>query len=249
MGDRGQSDIGGVDELVSATDVADRRDELAAELREHAGEVAREVAMLQGGDYGQQVFETGSGTWTLKYEGGDVDYLRFEPRSGVEIYAVSSKQQPEPDALARALDDYGAFVAAYNEYVASMDGRLEDVEPSFPEVASTAALVEDRDRILRRVREAANAMASELHRYEGEYGTYATTVSGTRWELKWDGDVAAYLRVGGSDGTYLLSQYQPPPVTEVRRLVADVPAFVEAFNEEVAALEAGLAAVSFTPES
>ena len=226
-------------------EVAERRDELAARVRDHAGRIARELAVLQGGDYGQETFDTDGGSWTLKYEAGDVQYLRFEPKSGSETYVVSSKQPPEPEPLEAAMADYGAFVAAYNEYVRSFDGLLADVPDDFPEIESTAELVAERDRIVDRIREVGNAMAGQLHRYDGEYGTYATTISGTRWELKWEGDVASYLRVGGADGTYLLSQYGPPAAPEVRRLADDVPAFVEAFNDHVDDLEADLARVSF----
>ncbi|TMT85618.1 hypothetical protein E2L06_03020 [Haloterrigena sp. H1] len=225
--------------------IAERRDELAARVRAHAGEIARELAVLQGGDYGQETFDTDGGSWTIKYEAGDVQYLRFDPTSGSETYVVSSKQPPEPEALETAMADYGAFVAAYNEYVRSLDGLFADVPEEFPEIESTAELVAERDRIVERVREVGDAMAAQLHRYDGEYGTYATTISGTRWELKWDGDVASYLRIGGSNGTYLLSQYGPPAATEVRRLAADVPAFVAAFNDHVDDLEADLAQVSF----
>ncbi|MBZ6495384.1 hypothetical protein [Natrinema longum] len=232
-------------EIEGMDDIAERRDELATRVRTHAGEIARELAVLQGGDYGQETFNTDGGSWTLKYEAGDVQYLKFDPKSGSETYVVSSKQPPEPAALERALDDYGAFVAAYNEYVRSFDGILEDVPDEFPAVESTAELVAERDRIVDRIRDVGNAIASQLHRYDGEYGTYATTVSGTRWELKWDGDVVSYLRVGGSDGIYLLSQYGPPPAPEVRRLAEDVPAFVAAFNEYVEDLEADLETIEF----
>ncbi|QLK25148.1 hypothetical protein HYG81_13745 [Natrinema zhouii] len=226
-------------------EIAERRDELATRVRTHAGEIARELAVFQGGDYGQETFNTDGGSWTLKYEAGDVQYLRFDPKSGSEIYVVSSKQPPEPEALEMAMADYGAFVAAYNEYVRSFEGILADVSDEFPEAESTAELVAERDRIVDRIRDVCNAMASQLHRYDGEYGTYATTISGTRWELKWEEDLASYLRVGGSDGVYLLSQYGPPAAPEVRRLADDVPAFVADFNEHVADLEADLAQVSF----
>ncbi|WP_226481210.1 hypothetical protein [Natrinema amylolyticum] len=236
----------GLETDVEETDeIAERRDELAARVRAHAGEIARELAVLQGGDYGQETFNTDAGSWTLKYEAGDVQYLRFDPKSGSEIYVVSSKQPPEPEPLERAMADYGAFVEAYNEYVRSFDGMLTDVTDEFPEAESTAELVAERDRIVDRIRDVCNAMASQLHRYDGEYGTYSTTISGTRWELKWEEDRASYLRVGGSDGVYLLSQYGPPPAPEVRRLADDVPAFVADFNDHVADLEADLEGVSF----
>ncbi|TYL40176.1 hypothetical protein CV102_00920 [Natronococcus pandeyae] len=235
-------------DVAEAADVAARRDELAARVRSHAGEMARELAVLQGGDYGQQTFDTDGGSWTLKYEAGDVQYLRFDPKSGSETYVVSSKQPPEPGPLGTAMEDYEAFVAAFNEHIDSFDGLLEDAPDEFPAVASTAELVAERDRIVERIRNVANRMAQELNRYDGEYGTYATTVSGARWELKWDGDAAAYLRVGGSDGTYLLSQYGPASAPEVRRLVDDVDDFVAAFNEYVEELEADLSEVSFDDE-
>ncbi|ELY70915.1 hypothetical protein [Natrinema versiforme] len=234
-----ETDVEGTDEI------AERRNELAARVRTHAGEIARELAVLQGGDYGQETFNTDGGSWTLKYEAGDVQYLRFDPQSGSEIYVVSSKQPPEPEPLERAMADYGAFVEAYNEYVRSFEGLFADVSGEFPEVESTAELVAERDRIVDRIRDVCNAMASQLHRYDGDYGSYAATVSGTRWVLKWEGDVASYLRVGGSDGVYLLSQYGPAAAPEVRRLADDVPAFVDAFNDHVEDLEADLETIRF----
>ncbi|QLG50333.1 hypothetical protein [Natrinema halophilum] len=239
MTDGPEADVEAVDEI------AERRDELATRVRAHAGEIARELAVLQGGDYGQESFDTDGGSWTLKYEAGDVQYLRFDPKSGSEIYVVSDKRQPEPDALETAMADYESFVAAYNEFVRSLDGLLADVPPTFPEVESTAELVAERDRIVDRIRDVGDAMAGQLHRYDGEYGTYATTISGTRWELKWEGDLASYLRVGGSSGTYLISQYGPPAAADVRRLAADVPAFVTAFNDHVADLESDLEQIRF----
>lgn len=220
------------------------RDEVVARVREHAGRVARELALLDGGDYGRASFETDRGTWTLKYEGGDVDYLRFES-GGDETYVVSSKRQPEPAALAAALVDYGAFVAAFGEHVASLEGVLDDVRASFPEVASTAPIVEARDRIVDRIRTVADAMADQLNRVaETNYGTFDARVDGRRWELKWEDGRASYLRVGGSGGVYLLSQYGPPGPRDLRAHVDGVRGFVEAYNDHVAELSAELSEVT-----
>lgn len=232
------------DEVAETAEITERRDDVVARVRSHAGQIARELALLQGGDYGQETFDTETATWTVKYEAGDIQYLRFEPNSGDETYVISTKQPPEPDALERAVDDYGAFIDAYNEYVASFDDVLADVPDEFPAIESAADLVADRDRIVRQIHDVATQMAGQLQRYDGEYGTYATTISGTRWELKWDGREVSYLRVGGSDGTYLVSQYGPPSASELRRLTPDVGPFVEAFNTEIADLEADLARVS-----
>lgn len=232
-------------DVEGTSEIAEQRDEVAARVRAHAGEIARELAVLQGGDYGQETFDTAGGRWTLKYDAGDVQYLRFDPKSGPETYVVSSKHPPAPDALETAMADYGAFVASYNEYVRSFDGLFEAVPDDVPEVESTAELAAERDRIVDRIRAVGDAMAGQLHRYDDEYGTYATTVSGTRWELKWDGDVASYLRVGGADGIYLLSQYGPPAAPDLRRLADDVPAFVAAFNDHVGDLEADLEEITF----
>jgi len=122
---------------------------------------------------------------------------------------------------------------------------LDDVPDEFPAVASTESVVAERDRIVGRVREAANAMAGELHRYDGtDYGSFATRVSGSRWELKWEGDVASYLRVGGEGGTYLLSQYDAPSARDVRELADEFGAFVEAFNDHVDELDVSLSKIS-----
>ena len=234
-------------DLTETEDIAGRRDEIVAEITDHAGKIARELALLQGGDYGQRTFETDAGEWTLKYEAGAIQYLRFDggSRSGGETYVVSTKQPPEPEELAAAMGDYAAFVESYNRYVESLDGVYDDVSIDFPEVTSTESVVAERDRILGRIREVADRMALELHRYDGtDYGTFSTRVSGTRWELKWDGDGASYLRVGGEGGTYLLSQYEPPSAADICKLAESFDGFVEAFNEHVEELDADLSTVS-----
>jgi hypothetical protein len=233
-------------DVESVGETAGRRDEVVARVTDHAGRIARELAVLQGGDYGRRTFATDAGEWTLKYEAGAIDYLRFDPRSGEEVYVVSSKRPPDPHALAGAMADYGAFVEAYNEHVRSCSGVLDDVALDPPEPASTAAVAAERDRVLETVRRVCDGMAAQLHRYDGtDYGTFTTRIDGSRWELKRDGSAASYLRVGGEDGIYLLSQYGLPAVPDVRSLVGSFPAFVEAYNDEVRAMEADLSTVPF----
>ena len=232
-----------LDSLLETADVADRRDEIVAGVREHAGRIARELALLQGGDYGSRDFDTDSGTWTVKYEGGALQYLRYDG-GREDVYVVSVHGPPDPEELVEALRDYAAFVEAYNAYVASLEGVLDDVDTDFPAVASTESVAAERDRVLDRIRAVCEEMAGQLHRAEGtDYGTFSARVDGTRWELKRERDQVSYLRVGGEGGIYLLSQYGNPPATDVRELVGSVPAFVEAFNERVADLDAGLSRV------
>jgi hypothetical protein len=231
--------------LLTTADVAARRDELVAQVKEHAGRIARELAVLQGGDYGSREFDTDSGTWTVKYEGGAIQYLRYDG-GREEVYVVSAHSPPEPEELVEALRDYGAFVEAYNAYVESLAGVLDGVDVDFPDVASTESVVAERDRVLDRVREVCAEMAGQLHRVEGtDYGTFSTRIDGTRWELKRERDRVSYLRVGGDGGVYLLSQYQHPAASDVRELAGDVPAFVTAFNDHVAATSSELSGVDF----
>jgi hypothetical protein len=237
--------IEGLDADIAGIEAAqERRDEVVAAVTDHAGKIARELSLLQGGDYGTRSFETDQGTWTLKYEAGDVQYLRFE-RGSTETYVVSTQQPPDPAALAEALSDYPSFVAAFNEYVAAQEGVLADVDTDFPAVASTETVVAEREAILEDIRECANEMVGQLHRYRGtNYGTFETRIGGTRWELNWEDGRAEYLRVGGEDGIYLLSQYQPPSVKDLRAHVDDVHAFVDAFNEHVSEVSEELETVS-----
>ncbi len=232
--------------LAGVEDVAAERDAVVERVTEHAGGMASELARIDGGDYGSRSFSTDRGKWTLKYEAGTVQYLRFEGTSGGETYVVSEHRSPDPGALARAMADYGAFAEAFDEYVRSLDGLLADVPGEFPEVRSAAAVAAERDRIADRMREATDAMAGELHRFEGEqYGTFAARVGGTRWELKRERERTSYLRVGGEDGVYLLSQYGPASAADMRALVEDFAPFVEAFNDHVESLEADLSRVTF----
>ncbi|ELZ90394.1 hypothetical protein C440_16986 [Haloferax mucosum ATCC BAA-1512] len=235
-------------DVTSVADVAENRDEVVSAVEAHAGPIARELAILQGGDYGQETFKTRRGKWTLKYEAGALQYLRFKGKSGGETYVVSTKQPPEPKPLATAMQDYPSFVEAYNEHVESLDGVLDDVPTDFPAVTTTEEIVAERDQLVGTIREVANTIAGELNRFDGEYGTFTQRVGGTRWELKWDGPQVSYLRVGGEGGVYLLSQYEPPSAPDVRELAGDFATFVEAYNEYVDELEADLAQVSFEDE-
>jgi hypothetical protein len=231
--------------LLEAGDVAARRDELVSLVEDHAGRIARQLAVLQGGDYGSRDFDTARGTWRIKYEGGALQYLRYDGGSD-DVYVVSAHQPPDPEAFAEAMRDYGAFVDAYNASVERLDGVLDDVAVDFPDVASAADAVAERDRVLDAVRSVCTDVAGQHHRIEGtDYGTFATRIDGMRWELKRERDQVSYLRVGGDGGVYLLSQYRHPSATDVRELVGGVPEFVAAFNVFVADLDAGLSAVEF----
>jgi len=237
--------IEGLDADVVGTDAAtQRRDEVVARVTDHAGRIARELSMLEGGDYGQATFDTDAGSWTLKYEGGDVQYLRFE-RGGRETYVVSTQQPPEPNELATAMADYDAFVAAFNDHVHSLDGVLDDVATDFPAITSTESVVAARQSILDDLRAVCDEMAGQLHRYAGDnYGSFSTRVNSSRWELKWEDGRASYLRVGGEGGIYLLSQYQPPAAKDLRAHVDDVPDFIDAFNDHVTEISESLETVS-----
>jgi len=228
-------------EPTDATAVAERRDELVAAVTDHAGQIAYQLARLKGGDYGQETIETDRGEWTVKYEAGDLSYLRFDPKRGDEVYVVSTKHPPEPGPLANALADYADFVTGFNDHVNSLSGMLDDVSTEFPDIRSTDGAVAERDRVLDRIHDICDCIAGQLHRYEsGDYGVYTTRVAGKRWELKWDRDGVSYLRVGGESGVYLLSQYQPPPADEIRKWAPQFSAFIRAYNEDIAEVESDL---------
>jgi len=234
-------------ETASTDELRAQREAILADVRSHAGEIARELALLEGGDYGRRSFTGDRGEWTVKYEAGRLEFLLFESKSGAETYVISTKQPPEPTALRDAMQDYDAFVAAYNDFVDTREEVLDDVDPTFPDVRSTETVVADRDRIVAAIHEVATEIAQRCYRYEGTtYGTFSTTVDGTRWELKWEEGQVSYLRVGGEGGVYLLSQYSPPSAPDVRALADDVAGFVRAFNEFVDDLEVSLGGVSFT---
>lgn len=231
-------------DVTDATAVADRRDDVLAAVRDHAGQVAYNLARVGGGDYGQRSFSTDRGEWTVKYEGGDLEYLRYEPQGGGETYVISTQQPADPEPLARALEDYGAFIEAYNGYIRTLDGMLDGVEDSFPDVESTETVAAERDRIADRIEAACDRMAGELRRYEGtEYGTFTARADSARWELKWDTDGTSYLRAGGSGGVYVISQYGPPSAGDIREYAPRFRGFVEAYNDHVESLEAELSRI------
>ena len=239
--------IDGLDDATASTErLREQREDVLAAVGDHAGEIARELALLEGGDYGRRTFSTDRGEWTVKYEAGRLEFLLFESRSGAETYVISTKRPPEATALRDAMADYDAFVVAYNEFVNAREDVLDDVDPAFPEVRSTESVVADRDRIVAAIAEVATEISQQCYRYEGtDYGTFSTTVDGTRWELKWEAGQVSYLRVGGEGGVYLLSQYGPPSAPDVRALADDVAGFVAAFNGFVDGLEVDLGQVSF----
>ena len=181
----------------------------------------------------------------MKHEAGELEFLLFSPSSGSDTYVISTKQPPEPAALATALDDYAAFVAAWNDHVDSLSGVLDGVSAEFPEPVTTEGVVAERDRVLDGIRDTCAVIAGEIHRYEGDdYGTFTTRVEGDRWELKYDEGTVSYLRIGGSGGLYLLSQYGAPSAADVREYADRFRGFVAAYNEFVEGLESDLERVS-----
>ena len=222
--------------------IAERREEILGAIKSHAGRIAYHVARVDGGDYGRRSFSTDRGEWTVKHEAGELEFLKYDPQSGTETYVVSTKGPAEPAALSRALKDYPSFVEAYNEHVEAIGGILDGVaEESLPEVAPTDSVVAERDRIVEAIEGRCERIAGELHRHEGtDYGTFSTRVGSTRWELKRDGGGVSYLRIGGSEGAYLLSQYGRPSASDVREYAPRFGGFVEAYNRHVAELEADL---------
>lgn len=224
--------------------ITERRGTILEAIRDHAGRIAYDIARLEGGEYGRRSFVTENGEWTIKHEAGDLEFLKYDPTGGEETYVVSTKGPADPEALSEALTDYAAFVEQYNDHVASLDGFLDDIETAFPTVESTETVVEERDRIVTAIEATCDRIAGELHRYEGtDYGTFSVRVDGSRWELKRDHDSVSYLRVGGSEGVYLLSQYGPPSASDVREYAPRFDGFVAAYNDHVAALEADLRAI------
>jgi hypothetical protein len=232
-------------DVADAESARETRDEVVARVRQHAGQMARELARIEGGDYGRKTFRVDGGEWTVKYEAGDLEFLRFEGRAGLDVYAVSTKQAPDLEPLSRALEHYEALAAAFNDYVAGLEGILDETPGSFPAVASAGDVVAERDRIVDAFEGAADQMAAQLHRFEsGDYGAWAVTIRGTRWELKREVDTASYVRVGGEDGVYLVSQYGAPSARDVREHAGAFQDFVRAFNEDVAELHDELDAVT-----
>jgi hypothetical protein len=231
-------------DITDVETITDRREEILAAIREHAGRVAYNLARVEGGDYGRRSFSTDRGEWTVKYEAGELEFLKYDPKSGEETYVVSTQQPAEPGALAAALEDYIAFIERYNEHVATIDGLLDGIETAFPAIESTDTVVAERDRIIEEIEACCGRIASELHRHEGtDYGTFSARVDATRWELKREHDSVSYLRAGGSGGVYLLSQYGPAAATDVREYAPRFGGFVDAYNEYVADLEADLRTV------
>lgn len=238
MSDGLEADVAAVDDVVAS------RDETVERVRQHAGQIARGLAVLQGGDYGTESFSTDLGEWTVKYEAGALQYLRYARKSGGDIYVVSTKQPPEPAELEIAMRDYEAFVESYNDCIANLDGVLDDVVDEFPDAASTDEVAAERDRIVSQITAATDAMAGELHRAEGgNYGSYAARVDGKRWELKWEDGQTSYLRVGGEGGVYIVSQYGAPSARDVRTYADGFRGFVDAFNEDIQELSDELATV------
>lgn len=223
--------------------IAERREEILVAIRDHAGQIAYNLARVEGGDYGRRSFSTDDGEWTVKHEAGELEFLKYDP-GGEEIYVVSTQRPAEPQALSRALEDYAAFVESYNDYVGTIDGLLDGVDTSFPAVEPTDAIVAERDRIAASIEACCERIAGELYRYEGtDYGTFSARVGSTRWELKRDHEGVSYLRAGGSSGVYLLSQYGPASADNVREYAPRFGGFVDAYNEHVEDLEADLSTV------
>lgn len=224
-------------DLASTDQVTAITDELRTLVADHADRIAAEYSQISGTDTGTLTLTTDTGEWTLKYTEGQTEWLRYDP---TDTYVISTKQPPGARALVDALEDYPAMVDAFNDYIHHLTTQADALRTDLtdergpPDIASTDAIQETREAIIASVRADANVIASEHQQVVGDdSGTFTASIDNATWELKWSAETVDWLRVGGRRGTYLISQYEPPTIDELDRLMQDYPAFIDAWNQYV----------------
>jgi len=113
-------------EVNSADKLEDKRDQIMEKVRNDA-QTIREEAVKAGksSDYDSVEIETDAGTWTLKWDGSSIKYLRFS--NGVDVYVISQYDPAEITPFVKAMKDYDNFVAGFNEWLASQEDELDEL--------------------------------------------------------------------------------------------------------------------------
>jgi len=221
------------DELADVESLTDQRENLLSLVADHADKIASAIARVTGGEYGKYSFSVDGGVWVIKHEGKAAEYLRFEPddEGASDVYVVSSKSDPDDVvALVQALEHYPALITSVNEWVDRQERTLSDVETELADLSVDAdvdAVVDSRDNVVDAIREVADRLASAiLDVKDGGYGTMSSTVDGDKWELKWDGSSAEWLRIGGRRGDYIVSGKSKPSPQTLAKHAHNLPQFV-----------------------
>lgn len=224
-------------DIAAGEGIEELRDSVVNAVERHASTMAEGVHDLKGG-YGKIAFGVEKGRWVLKYsDDGDLEYLRFESEQGREIYVVSTREPAGPGDIVEAMDQYPGLVEAYNDWIERLEDSLEataDSLKSLPDVGAADDALDRRDEVVESIEEIGESLAEQLHNVSGDqYGTYSTKIDGETWEIKYDGNSAEWLRIGGRGGTYLISQYDPPSPSTLEEYASGLETFVEDVNEHL----------------
>lgn len=220
--------------LSETDEIEAQRDAILEQVADQIGDMAEGFYRIDGSSYGTLNVPVDGGKWTLKQEDGSVSYLRFESEAGNRIYVLTEREPPSPDALLQAMEHYPALIEGFNDWIDRLTEDIADLVEtvrSTPAVESVDTLTGKRDDVADEIRTLGNAVADAVRQIgDRRYGTFKASIGEKTWELKYDKDSVEYLRVGGRRGTYLISKYDPPSPSSLKKYAPELPAFVEAVN-------------------
>lgn len=217
--------------------LADRRDALVADIKDHARALADAFTDLYGDD-ATVTLHTDDAEWTLQLDDGSVRYLKYEDDNAGEVYVISEYEPPEPAELHAALQDFPELIDAAEDLLDQSETQLSSAEDRVADAEDrvetagvderAAEIAEHRDGIVADLEalceDLADAYASAA---DSQYGTLKVSNSAEhKWELKFDdyGSSVEYLRV--NDNTYLISKYDNPSPSTIKKYIDDLDGFV-----------------------
>lgn len=117
------------DEVQSADNIEAKREQIMEKVRSDAKQMRKEAVKAgKSDDYDEIEIETDAGTWTLKWDGSSIKYLRFS--NGIDVYVISQYDPAEITPFVKAMKDYDSFVAGFNEWLADQEDELDELMDS-----------------------------------------------------------------------------------------------------------------------
>lgn len=198
-------------------------------LTEHANEITRVLHDIRGSDYGTWSSDVNGNKWTIKHEDGDVEWLR-QTTENDERYVISTRDTPNPDTVADALQDYPQFVDQFNDWVASINNTIDTAEDTLNNVETVESdeVVEQRDELADDALQVAHDLAETIQNVtNSDSGTFTANINDNEWVLKYHKNgKAKYLQI---DGRYVLG-YESPHPRYLNIVIEDFSEFVNRVN-------------------
>lgn len=228
---------------INSPKIESKLDDALRTIESHANEIASVLHNITNDEYGKFKAEINDNEWVIKQESGDVSWLR-QTTEDTQRYIISTQDDPTPDEVVEAMQEYPEFVDIFNGWVEEINTTIDNAAEemigldSVEEKMAVESLLTRRDELTADAWQIVHVIAETVQDITGNrYGTFTHTINNVEWKLKYeDSGKAKYLKIGK---TYVLGKDDPHP-SDLVTLIEGLDEFVEAVNTWIEQQEADI---------